>query len=146
MSLLRVSTPILSLNSLDFFCLFSIILARYMGSQDPVSLHFSPFLDLFCYFMESSGPNMIYVGKFSCTVTHNFNMFTQEISLKQLKVNKNSQSRLLICEENFEFQSLYFAYFGIFSCQLLLCQWKEKTQCTVIKESHKKSKSLSGKH
>ena len=94
---------ILSLNSLDFFCLFSIILARYMGSQDPVSLHFSPFLDLFCYFMESSGPNMIYVGKFSCTVTHNFNMFTQEISLKQLKVNKNSQSRLLICEENFEF-------------------------------------------
>ena len=94
---------ILSLNSLDFFCLFSIILARYMGSQDPVSLHFSPFLDLFCYFMESSGPNMIYVGKFSCTVTCNFNMFTQEISLKQLKVNKNSQSRLLICEENFEF-------------------------------------------
>ena len=94
---------ILSLNSLDFFCLFSIILARYMGSQDPVSLHFSPFLDLFCYFMESSGPNMIYVGKFNCTVTHNFNMFTQEISLKQLKVNKNSQSRLLICEENFEF-------------------------------------------
>ena len=94
---------ILSLNSLDFFCLFSIILARYMGSQDPVSLHFSPFLDLFCYFMASSGPNMIYVGKFSCTVTCNFNMFTQEISLKQLKVNKNSQSRLLICEENFEF-------------------------------------------
>ena len=76
---------VVSLNCLDFFVYFSIILPRYMGSSDPDSLHFSPFPDLLCYFMACNGSrttHIIYISNCSCTVTHNSNMLTQEISLK----------------------------------------------------------------
>ena len=75
------------------FC-FSILFYRCMACWDLDSFHFSPLPDFFCYLMACNGPRAthnIYVSNYSCTVTNNFNMVTQEISLNELQGKKSRQ-------------------------------------------------------